>query len=121
MQRGERELKELMSSAGIASRGWGGGLGIAPEVGAAEGFFAMCCGLKQRHTPVIRSAPTYKGSCTECYTWADLQRKIFISQGRFDFRDHMLACLFSEEPRSHEGKIQFYWLSEKRELEMLAK
>lgn len=114
-----------MSSAGNSESGVGvGELGTAPEEKGLRKDFSPCVAATQaRARACCPRAPQHiKGSCTECYTWADLQREKFLShKADLISRDHMLACLFPKSPRSHEGKIQFYWLSEKRELEMLAK
>lgn len=66
----------------------------------------MCRGHSSRSTCLLSARPQHiKGSCTECYTWADLQGEKFLSR-KADLisRDHMLACLFPKEPTISCGK-----------------
>lgn len=118
--RGEELKRELMSSVGNS---WGREKPAVEEKGCWR-IFLPCVTAAQAGAHVCCPHPQrVKGSCTECYTRADLQGEKFLShKADLISWDHMLACLFPKEPTISCGKnSEFYWLSEKRELEMLAK
>ena len=83
--------------------GGGGGLGTAPEEKGLRQDFSPCVAATQAGARACcpRAPQHTKGSCTECYTWADLQGEKFLShKADLISRDHMLACLFPR--RAHD-------------------